>query len=61
MNDPLSMYDNNETLNQGNNNSDNNNETIDGVFAKLTDLFGDVLTSDVIFSVCSKLNWKCKF
>lgn len=38
----------------------NNNNINDGVFALLTDKFGDDVPSDVVFDVCTKFNWKCK-
>lgn len=49
------MLDNNKTM------ESNNNIYNDGVFAALTFDFGDEIESEVIFRVCTKFNWNCKF
>lgn len=33
----------------------------DDVFAQLTELFGELLSADLILNVCTTYNWKCKF
>lgn len=33
----------------------------DDVFAQLTELFGELLSADLILNVCTTYNWQCKF
>jgi len=33
---------------------------LDAVFAQLTDMFGELIPSDVILNVCVKCRWDCK-
>lgn len=32
----------------------------DNVFAQLTELFGDIMSPNIIISVCKEHNWDCK-
>lgn len=53
----------NKSGNQNNNNPKKKNANIsnnDEVFAKLTDMFGDGISTETILSVCKTYKWKCK-
>lgn len=53
----------NKAGNQNNNNPKKKNANIsnnDEVFAKLTDMFGDGISTETILTVCKTYKWKCK-
>lgn len=54
----------NKAVNQNNNNPKKKNANTsnnDEVFAKLTDMFGDGISTETILNVCKRYKWKCKY
>lgn len=54
----------NKAGNQNNNNpkkKNANTSSNDEIFAKLTDMFGDGISSEAILNVCKTYKWKRKF